>query len=70
MGRCCVLAPCRLVSMIEMDRILWIEILSIATVFKYNDKGLLNDTIANRGEKYVQPCGYEDLNQGRGQKLG
>ena len=56
--------------MIEMDRILWIEILSIATVFKYNDKGLLNDTIANRGEKYVQPCGYEDLNQGRGQKLG
>ena len=31
--------------------------------------GLLNDTIANRGEKYVQPCGYEDLNQGRGQSF-
>ena len=29
-----------------------------------NILGLLNNTIAYRGEKFVQPCGYEDLNQG------
>lgn len=29
-----------------------------------NTLGLLNNTIAYRGEKFVQPCGYEDLNQG------
>lgn len=34
-----------------------------------NTLGLLNNTIAYRGEKFVQPCGYEDLNQGFGQTI-
>ena len=56
-------------GMVLRAGLLLVSLRPIGLFLWFNLSGLLNNTIANRGEKFVQACGYEDLNQGWGQKF-